>query len=323
MDKTQSEKIVFMGSGAFAVPSLSALVSAGRRPLLVLTATDKPARRGMRLTRNPVAEFAANAGIETIKTDTLKDDAVSRGIAALSPDVFVVAAFGIIIPKRVLKIARLGALNVHGSLLPKYRGASPVQAALLNAEKETGVTVMRLDEKMDTGPILAQKTVPIADTDNALALSGKLAEAGADLLLSVLPGYLDGTASPSPQNETEASYCGLIGKSDGEILWSDRAESILAKVRAYYPWPGTSGYFSAAGGRRVRVAVTAAALSSFPFAPGAQAGSLALDISGDIHVKCGEGALKIVSVRPEGKKEMSGREFARGRLFLFQSSDQP
>lgn len=231
-------RIVFMGSPDFAVPSLHALVDAGHDVAGVVTQPDREAGRGRKFVP-PAVKLAAEAlGLPVLQPRSMRRPEAVDGLAALQPDLIVVAAFGQILRRNVLDVPARGVLNVHASLLPRWRGASPVTAAILAGDEQTGVSVMLLDEGLDTGPVLSMRSTPIEDTDSGGSLTTTLAEMGASLLVETIPGWLDGSIQATPQDETHATYAPRIGKESGRIDWSQPATQIWRQVRAYNPWPG-------------------------------------------------------------------------------------
>jgi methionyl-tRNA formyltransferase len=233
-------RLVFMGSPDFAVPSLLALVEAGYDIAAVFTQPDRPGGRGRHILSPPVKEAALSAGLSVSQPETLRSQEAVAHLASLRPDAIVVVAFGQILRPSVLQIPRRGVLNVHASLLPRHRGASPVAAALLAGDEETGVSVMLLDEGLDTGPVLQQRREAIQPEDDAGTVTDRLAQLGADLLIETLPAWLEGTIEPAPQDASAATLSRRIGKEDGRIDWTHSAEEIWRAVRAYTPWPGAT-----------------------------------------------------------------------------------
>jgi methionyl-tRNA formyltransferase len=229
--------IVFIGTPDFAVPSLKALVAAGHEVSVVFTQPDRPAGRGRHETAPPVRQAALELGLRVDQPESLRDPAVVAGLQALAPEVIVGVAYGQLIRPEVLAIPPCGILNVHPSLLPRWRGASPIAAAILEGDEETGVSVIRMDEGLDSGPIIAQRTHSIAPEDTTGTLTEALAEAGADLLVDVLPGWLEGAIEAIPQDDSKATVCRQLRKADGVIDWSLPAADIWRRVRAYNPWP--------------------------------------------------------------------------------------
>ena len=231
-------RIVFMGTPDFAVPTLLAL-DEHHGVVGVVTQPDRRAGRGRNLVVPPVKEAALELGLPTIQPEALGESGAMEQVQAWQPDLIVVAAFGQILRKPMLALPPHGCLNVHASLLPSYRGASPIAAAILAGEEVTGVTIMRMDEGMDTGPILAQAECPLAPDESAATLTGKLAQLGAELLVETLPVWLSGDLLAQPQDDSQASYCRPLRKQDGHLEWSQPADYLERQVRAYDPWPGT------------------------------------------------------------------------------------
>ncbi|MGH2585667.1 MAG: methionyl-tRNA formyltransferase [Dehalococcoidia bacterium] len=231
-------RIVFMGSPDFAVPSLRALVAAGHDLVGVVTQPDREAGRGRRLVPPAVKTVALELGLPVLQPPSLRRPEAVAQLAAPRPEAIVVAAFGQILRRAVLEIPPRGVLNVHASLLPRWRGASPVTAAILAGDAESGVSIMLVDEGLDTGPVLATRSTPITDADTGGTLTDRLAEIGAELLVETLPGRLDGTVKPKPQVEALATYAPRIEKDAGQIGWSQPAVDIWRQVRAFNPWPG-------------------------------------------------------------------------------------
>ncbi len=233
-------RVLFMGTPEFAVPSLRALAALPECEMVgVVTRLDKPAGRGNALMPPPVKSAAQELGLPVWQPGSLRKASAQQLLADLAPDVIVVAAFGQILPPAVLALPPRGCLNVHASLLPKYRGASPITAAILHGDAETGNTIMLMNEGLDTGAIIAQEAVPIAPDDTTATLTAKLAAQGADLLARTLPQWVAGALTPIPQDETQATMTRLIRKEDGIIDWHLSATEIERRVRAYTPWPGT------------------------------------------------------------------------------------
>jgi methionyl-tRNA formyltransferase len=304
MDKTASRvRIVFMGTPEFAVPSLRVL--AERYDVVgVVTNPDKPAGRGRRLVSPPVKEQAERLGIPCLQPKRLRDNPeVLEALRAWQPDVIVVAAYGKILPKQVLELPLQGCINVHPSLLPAWRGASPIQAAILAGDAMTGVTLIQMDEGMDSGPVLSQREEPILAEDTAESLGRRLANLGAALLAEALPGYLSGSLRPAPQDEGRVTYCKPIHKEDGLLDTRKSAEHVAREVRAFYPWPGVHFSFQ---GRLIKV-LSAEADASCALDPG----GLAV-IGGFPAIGTVQGCLVLRQVQPAGKGAMPGDAFLRG-----------
>jgi methionyl-tRNA formyltransferase len=308
MERTTT-RIIFMGTPDFALPCLRLLheQSAQYNWQIVAVATqpDRPAGRGKKLVASPVKSYAEAQGLPILQPDRLRKrpQAVAE-LAALTADLFVVAAYGIILPTDVLALARFGSINVHASLLPAYRGASPIAAALLDGCSETGVSIMLMDEGMDTGPVLAQARQPINATDTTPTLSQRLAEQGAQLLVETLPGWLAGTLPPLNQNELpgEPSLCRLIKKGAGRIDWTCSALQIERMTRAYAPWPSA---YTTWKGNNLKI-WEAEALSGV-----AQPGRIVATGSGPA-VGTGDGLLVLRKVQPAGKRSMDIADFLNG-----------
>ena len=296
-------RVVFMGTPQFAVPTLMELAPR-YEVIMVVTQPDRRSGRGRQLRPPPVKQAAQRLGLPVWQPRTLRaPEAVTR-LRELAPDVVVVAAYGQILSPEVLEVPPYGCINVHPSLLPRYRGAEPVAAAILAGEKETGVTIMLMDEGMDTGPILAQRAVPIAPDDTRASLTEKLSHSGAELLVETLPHWLDGEIEPQPQNNVSASYAPQLRKEDGEIDWSQPAVIIERMIRAYDPWPGTYTYWR---GRLLKV------LRARPL--GQQQGEVGqvVETSEGVAVVTGQGALLLEEVQLAGRRAMAVEEFLRGQ----------
>ncbi len=238
-----------MGTPAFAVPALLALHDAGYR-LHVVTQPDRKAGRGSRLTPPPVKEAALARGVPVLQPPTLRDAAVMDELRALHPAVIVVVAYGELLRRAVLEMTPAGCVNVHPSLLPRWRGPTPIPAAIRAGDPETGVSIMLLDAGMDSGPILAQEPEPIGPHDTTATLGDRLAAKGATLLVQTLPRLLDGAITPQPQDPALVTTCGLLHREDGLLNWARPAEELAREVRAYTPWPGTTAFWE---GRRLKV----------------------------------------------------------------------
>ena len=296
-------QVVFFGSPDFAVPTLRALIDSPYRPVAVVTQPDRGAGRGRRLRRPPVAEVAADAKIQVLQPPRLRDPDAMAEIAALAPDLQIVAAYGQLLPPAVLAAPRHGTLNVHASLLPRWRGASPVSAAIAAGDAETGATIMLIDETEDTGPILTQRATPIGKRETAGELSDRLAELGAALLLETIPRWQAGEIAPQPQDAALATRARRVRKEAGAIDWSQSAAQIARNVRAYTPWPGA---FARLDGQRVRLAAASAEGGA------GAAGEIVSAAADAIRVSTGEGIVAVERLQRAGKRELSAAEFARG-----------
>lgn len=306
-------RIVFMGTPAFAVPSLRALLSIGdvdgtqTRVVGVFTQPDRPAGRGNRLAAPPVKEAALAAGIPVEQPERLRRPEALQALQRMAPDLIVVAAYAQILSQRVLNLPRFGCLNVHASLLPKYRGAAPIQAAILDGATETGVCIMRMEAGLDTGPVLARYREPIHADDTAETLGARLAAGGAALLLRTVPDWLRGAIVPEPQDEARATMTRPLQKEDGRIDWSKPAAYIERQVRAMQPWPGA---YTTAGGAllKVRKASVTPGMAD-AHAPGTL---VAARGAHEPLVATGKGLLALVEVQPAGRHAMSGADWLRG-----------
>lgn len=234
---SQPLRIVFAGTPEFAVPTLSTLLEAEQRVCTVYTQPDRPAGRGRQLRPSPVKSRALEAGLPVRQPPTLRDPAAQDELAALHPDLMVVIAYGLILPKAVLEIPRLGCVNVHASLLPRWRGAAPIQRAILAGDAQTGITLMQMDEGLDTGPILGQTTCPIPPGTTAGELHDRLAELGAQTLMRHLPALAQGRITPRSQDERLATYAAKLDKAEAELRWNRPATELERQVLAFNPWP--------------------------------------------------------------------------------------
>ncbi|MDR7418021.1 MAG: methionyl-tRNA formyltransferase [Armatimonadota bacterium] len=295
-------RAIFLGTPAFAVPSLRALART-TTIAAVITQPDRPAGRGRRLTSPPVAAAARALGLSVMQPKTLRDSAVQAELASLRPDLLVVAAYGRVIPRAVLDLPRLGTVNVHPSLLPRYRGASPIQAAIRDGATATGVTIMYLSDELDAGDIIVQREVPIGPEETAGELEGRLAEIGATLLVEAVARIARGDAPRQPQDHRRATYVGKVSKADGEIAWDRPAREIVNLVRAMNPWPCA---FTTWPGGTLRVWKARAAEGA-----GTPGEVLATGDAG-IVVAAGQGAVVLLEVQAEGGRRMPAQEFLRG-----------
>ena len=298
-------RVVFMGTPGFAVPSLVALWER-YRVVGVVTQPDRPAGRGRSVAPSPVKEAALARGIAVYQPRSLRTAEALEPLAEWQPDVIVVAAFGQILPRAVLALPAHGCLNVHASLLPRYRGAAPIPAAILAGDEVTGVTLMRMDEGMDTGPILAQAECPIGAEDTTASLTATLAERGARLLIEVLPGWLAGEVAERPQEGDLATYCKPLKKEQGLLDWTAPAAVLDRQVRAFHPWPGAYTTW------RGQVLKIVRARPRPAWAGEGEPGMVVLLAEG-LGVVTGQGLLELIEVQLAGKRPMAGGEFARGQ----------
>lgn len=299
-------RIVFMGTPDFAVPSLKALVEAGYEICGVFTQPDKPKNRGMKLQAPPVKEYALSVGLPVFQPAKLRDGEALGILKGLEPELIAVAAYGKILPVDILELPRLGCVNVHSSLLPKYRGAAPINWAILDGEDETGVTIMFMAEGMDTGDILAQRATPIRLDENAAQLFDRLAQMGAELLVETVAGIEARTVKAAPQDESRASHAPMLSRELSPMDWSRTARQLHDQVRGLYPWPAA---VTAVDGVRCKILRTALGEDAGGQAPGTV---LQADKRG-LRVACGDGkALEILELQPDGKKAMAASAFLMG-----------
>ena len=307
-------RIVFMGAPEFAVPTLERLVLEGHQVAAVYTQPDRAAGRGRALSATPVKRAAESLGLPVVQPVTLKDVGVIAELAAHKPDVIVVAAFGEILPPAVLDIPRYKCINIHPSLLPKYRGASPVAGAIMAGDSFAGVSIMLMDAGLDTGPVLSQNQVAISSSDTTGSLTAKLSQVAAGMLLETLLRWAAGEITPRSQSEAGSSYTDMISKEEGEIDWRLPALTIWRRVRAFQPWPGC---YTDWRGKQLKI------IEAEPLAAeqSLQAGQVVtLDREGAAFgVNTGDGVLGVLQVQLEGKRAMSAAEFLRGQPQLLGS----
>ena len=301
-------RVIFMGSPEFAVPSLERLILNHYQVAAVYTQPDKPAGRGRSLFSTPVKRVAVTWKLPVMQPTSLKEAEAVAQLASFHPDVIVVAAFGQILPQPVLDIPRYGCINIHPSLLPRFRGASPVASAILAGDEFTGVSLMLMDRGLDTGPILARAQIPISLRDTTGSLTDKLSLIAAQLLLEVLPCWLRGELTPQPQNEAEATYSAPISKDKGEIDWHLPAIDIWRRVRAFHPWPGC---YTRWRGKQLKI------IEAVPL-PGERSLEVGQVVAREeakaaFGVGTGSGILGVVKVQMEGKRAMAAADFLRGQ----------
>ena len=301
---SQSLNLVFCGTPRFAVPTLERLVEAGFRIQLVVTQPDKPRGRGMEVSPSPVKKRALELGLPVVQPDKIKNNEEFRArLSTLKPESIVVVGYGRIIPQWMIDLPPLGNINLHGSLLPKYRGAAPIQWAIACGETVTGVTTMKIDSGLDTGDVLLQKEIPIEPTDTADTLAPRMATIGADLVRETLHGLKAGTVHPTPQDNSKANLAPILKKEDGEIDFHRSAEEIYNRLRGFQPWPGAYTSFR---GKSLQV------WDAKPLQRGMKEAELMVEAGGLI-VGCGKAtALELLAVQPEGKKRMAARDFVHG-----------
>lgn len=296
---------LFFGTPEFAVPSLEALAESRHHVALVVTQPDRPAGRGMKMQRPPTAERAMELGFPVRQPDTIRSDEFLQSVRELRADVGVVIAYGKILPRKLLEIPPRGFINVHGSILPKYRGAAPVQRAIANGEKKTGITIMQLDEEMDHGPVFATREVRIGRDERAPDLFRRMALEGADLLVRTLDLIERREIEPVAQDHARATYASRIEKKEGEIDWREPARRIYDRFRAFWPWPGVSFVADQESVKLLEIEPIEEPVTENP-------GTI-LEIGHDVVVATGKGALRIVEVQRPGRKATAAGDYARGR----------
>ena len=309
-------RIVFFGSPEFALPTLDALLASGHDVVAVVSQPDRPAGRGHAATPPPVKVAALARGLSVLQPANVSDPEPVEALRARQPDAFIVAAYGQILRQRLLDVPRLGTLNVHASLLPRYRGASPIAAAILNGDDATGVTIMEMVRALDAGPMLARVEEPIAPSDTAGTLERRLAQAGAVLLASTMEAWGAGELKPEPQDDSHASYAPQIKREEGLLDWRQPAVALWRRVRAFNPWPVA---FTRWQGQELKILEGWPVESSAPAPPGTVLPSLTLPPEAEapgeetFAVQAGTGALAVRRLQRQGKRAMSGLEFLRGQ----------
>jgi methionyl-tRNA formyltransferase len=306
-------RLIFMGTPEFAVPSLERLIRDGHSVAAVFTQPDKPAGRGGKLQSPPVKLVATGHGIPVHQPAKIRNNEQVRDIfESIAPDACVVAAYGKILPEWLLQIPRRGCINVHSSLLPKYRGAAPVNWAIANGESLTGVTIMQMDPGMDTGPIWTQRSIEVSPEETAPELSARLSELGANLLSTTLPLIEQGSISPTPQNDADATYAPMLKREHGKIDWNERAATIANRVRGFQPWPGS--YSSYQGVRVIIWRAVALEPASGADRPAQRVpGTIVRLDKSSFAVACGgDSDLRIHELQVEGKRRSSARDFING-----------
>lgn len=296
--------LVFCGTPVFAVPTLEKLVEAGFGLRLVVTQPDRPKGRGMELAPSPVKQRALQLGLPISQPDKIKsNEELRRQLAGVAPDAIIVVGYGRIIPQWMIDLPPLGNLNLHASLLPRYRGAAPIQWAIARGESVTGVTTMRIDGGLDTGDILLQKEIPIPSQDTAITLSPRMAAIGAELMVETLRGLQAGTVHPRPQDHALATLAPILKKEDGDVDFRLSAQEILNRLRGFQPWPGA---YSSFRGKNLHI------WAAQPLKRAMPAAEVSVE-SGRLIVGCGGGsALELIEVQLEGKKRMPAADFVHG-----------
>ena len=298
-------RILFFGTPEFAVPTLSALIEAGRAPVRVVTQPARPVGRGRQPQDPPVAAFAREHGLEVLQPERVRHPDFLAAAAALEPDVAVVVAFGQIFPRALLGLPRHGCINLHASLLPRWRGASPIQAALAAGDARTGVATMLMEEGLDTGPILLEEATEIGPDETADELSRRLAAMGGDLMVRTLDALERGELTPRPQSSEGATYAPRLTRESGRVDWSLTAREIHDRLRAYTPWPGLTSELRGAPVKIVSAQVLETGDTATP-------GTLLGLREGRLAVACGSGALGIAELQRPGKRALRAADFVNG-----------
>lgn len=307
---TDSLRVVYMGTPDFAVPALRALIDSHHEVVGVFTQPDRKSGRGKKVRQTPVKKAAVEHDIPVFQPESVKTDEAAQELAALEPDVTVVAAYGQILPKRILELPRLGSLNIHASLLPEYRGAAPINWALVRGETETGVTMMKMDEGLDTGPILTAESVEVPELMTAQELHDVLAELGAKMIVETLDKYAAGQLEPTPQDDSESSYASMLSKEDGRVDWEKTAKEVADHIRGFNPWPGAYTFHNEeTKSHRLKLHLARAAEGS-----GEPGQVIEADPSeGVLRVACaGSGAVDILTIQAPGKRAMDVADFLNG-----------
>ena len=302
---SQKYKIVFMGTPQFSVPGLQALHQNGHEIAMVVTQPDRPRGRGRRITFSPVKQAALDLELPVIQPASIKTSNFADQIKSLDPDFQVVIAYGKILPENVLTLPRIGTINIHASLLPKLRGAAPIQWAVINGETETGVCSMLMDKGMDTGDVLLTAKEAIEPADTAGTLHDRLAVSGARVLIDTLKAYADNTIQPKPQNHDLATYAPLLTKDDGLINWSKSAKALENFIRGVTPWPGAYTFW---GDKRLKIFSSTPLSTDNPGPPG----RVLAGFPDELRVATGEGALSIREIQGASGKRLTTKEFLRG-----------
>lgn len=301
-------RIIYMGTPSLALPPLRALIEESHEIVTIVTPPDRPAGRSRQPQPSPVKTFATTHHLPIWQPVSLRTPEASERIRELRPDIIIVTAYGAILPPAILSLPPHGCLNIHLSLLPQYRGAAPVAATILAGDNQTGVTIMRMDEGLDTGPIVAQRALPLSGKERRGELAMRLAESGADLLSATLPAWLSGEIQPRPQDEAEATYSPPLRKADGEVDWTNPARYIERKIRAFDPWPGVYTFLHS---RRLRLWKAAAVDREATISPG----TVTLQ-QGQIMVATGGGWLHLEEIQLAGKRRLAAPAFLRGQRDL-------
>ena len=305
-------RILFFGTPDFACPSLAALYEAGHEICAVITQPDKPKNRGMQLTPPPVKELALSHGTPVYQPTTLKDGEAANIIRGLAPALIIVVAYGKILPREILDIPPYGCINVHPSLLPKYQGATPIQSAILNGDSVTGVTIMQMDEALDTGDMLSQEETEILPDETSGELFGRLSTLGARLLVNTIPAIQDGTVTRTPQDKARATYARPLHREMSPVDWTRSAQEIVNQIRGLNPWPMATTVIA---DRNFKIH-SAHVGATVPGRPPSPPGTILSTASAGLEIACGDGSVIITRLQPPGKKSMSAADYLRGNPIL-------
>jgi len=298
-------RIIFMGTPEFAVPALRALHENGQDVALVVTQPDRPKGRGRKVIPPPVKEVAVSFGYEINQPASIRTDKFADHMAKYKPDIIVVVAYGHIIPKNILAIPKMATINIHASLLPKYRGPAPIQWAIINGEKETGVTIILMDEGLDTGDILLSSKVEIFPDDTSGTLHDRLSALGADLLIQTIKSFEIGNINPIPQDHIQATYAHILKKNDGRMNWEMQALTLEAFIRGMTPWPGA---FTFHGNKRLKIFKARSIIIDTVETPG----TVIKRFPDELCVATGKGVLSLIKIQSESGKRLLVKDFLRG-----------
>ncbi|MDD5342691.1 MAG: methionyl-tRNA formyltransferase [Patescibacteria group bacterium] len=305
-------RIIFFGTPEIAVPFLVALVKSKFNIIAVVTQPDRPAGRNNVLTPSPVKSIALSHRLPVLQFSTLKSVEVFNSLKSLKPDLFIVMAFGLLFPQKILDLTPLGCLNIHPSLLPKYRGASPIQSQILSGEKLSGLTIMKMDAGLDSGPVLEIMEFPLDNFETSITLTQKITKLGPDFLIETLKNYLDGKIIARPQDKSQATITKIIEKADGRIDWSKPVEEIERQIRAYQPWPGSYTFWD-----NLKIEIIKASVADIPTT---EKSGTVIQKDADVYIATGKNILRIEELKPASKKTMAVVDFVRGHPNFIGSS---
>ena len=300
-----NKSIIYAGSDIFSIPSLQRLLDLKYKKITVLTRPPKRQGRGMKVKNNPLAQFSSEQNIETLMPEDPNDGGFLESLKEIKPEVLITSAYGKVVSEALLDIFPLGNINIHPSLLPRWRGPSPIESAILEGDKETGVTLMRMTEELDAGPIYTQKVMPLGE-ENTKRLSEKLSVLAANMLEGFLPSFIEGTQGAKEQNERWATHSKIIKKEHARVDWNEHPKTIEKKIKAYYPWPVAHTYLD---NKYLRIWNSKTLIENDE---GGSPGEIVGINEEGIVVKCSVGRIMLKGVQPEGKKEMLATDFARG-----------